>query len=231
MDRLGWDASAGESQRVGTLRATIIDILGVAGDESVCEEAYNRFCEYAANPEASSVPGDLQRIMFGNALHHDEAEVYPMLKKIYENSNFPEEQRNCLSVLGSVKEISKHKEMLEYTLFSGEVRLQDIAFSLSSLSSTTDEGGQACWDLLKTRIGEIHGKFGVGPMWGPICGLACRGLRTEAEADEVEAFFSNPAHPPGSAKRRLTQALEAVRTRATRLERDRDAVSMFLKAY
>lgn len=228
MDRLGWEASARESQRVGTLRATIISILGIAG---VCEEAYKHFCVYATNPEASNVTGDLQRIMFRNALRHNEEEVYPMLKSTYERSNFPEEQRNCLSVLGAVKDTKRHKEMLEYTLFSGNIRLQDIAFSLNSLSSTTDEGGKACWDLLKSRIGEIHGQYGTGPMWGAICGLACRGLRTQEEADEVEEFFLDPSHPPGSAKRRLTQALEAVRTRATRLERDRDAVKVFLEAY
>jgi len=230
MERLGWDAVDGESQRIGTLRATIISMLGVAGDESVCEEAYTRFCEYASDPEGSNVPGDLQRIMFRTALRHNEEEVYPMLKRIYENSSFPEEQRNCLSVLGCVKDMKRHKEMIEYTLFSGKVRLQDIAFSLSSLSSTTDEGGRACWDLLNDRIGEIHGQFGVGPMWGAVCGLACRGLRTLEEADEVEAFFMDPAHPPGSAKRRLTQALEGVRTKAARLERDRAAVAAFLES-
>lgn len=231
MARLGWEASPGESQRIGTLRATIINVLGMAGDESVCEQAYERFCQYASNPESTNVPGDLQRIMFRNALRYKEDEVYPVLRQIYENSSFPEEQRNCLSVMGCVKDAKLHKEMLEYTLFSGSVRLQDIAFSLNSLSSTSDEGGRACWDLLKGRIGEMHSRLGTGPMWGAVCGLSCRGLKTNEEADEVETFFLNPAHPPGSAKRRLTQALEAVRTKAARLERDRAAVIAFLEAY
>lgn len=231
MERLGWDASPEESQRIGTLRASIISILGMAGDESVCAESYNRFCEYASNPEGSSVPGDLQRVMFRNALRFKEQEVFPMLKTIYENSSFPEEQRNSLSALGCVKDMTLHKDMLEYTLFSGKVRLQDIAFSLNSLSSTTDEGGKACWDLLQSRIDEMHSKYAVGPMWGAVCGLSCRGLKSLSEADEVEVFFQNPAHPPGSAKRRLTQALEAVRTRAARLERDRMAVAAFLEGY
>jgi hypothetical protein len=66
-------------------------------------------------------------------------------------------------------------------------------------------------------------------MWASLVGLSCRGLRTMEEADEVEAFFN--VHPPGSAKRRLSQALESVRTRSTRLERDRKVVAEFLKAY
>jgi aminopeptidase N len=231
MEILGWDAAPGESQRMGTLRGTIINMLGMAGDASVCEEAYRRFCEFESNPESSSVPGDLHHIMFRNALRLNEEEVYPMLKCIYEKSSFPEEQRNCLSVMGCVKDPKRHREMLEYTLFSGSVRVQDIGFSLNSLSSTTDEGGRACWQFFKAEIDKIYSKFGVGPMWGASVGLTCRGLRTLEEAEDIENFYTNPAYPPGSAKRRLTQALEAVRTSATRLERDRNAVSEFLEGF
>lgn len=231
MARLGWDTAPEESQRIGTLRASVINMLGMAGDQTVCREAYNRFCEHASNPEGSNVPGDLQHIMFRNALRFNEAEVYPKLKEIYENSTFPEEQRNSLSVMGCVKDMKRHKEMLEYTLFSDKVRLQDIAFSLNSLSSTSDEGGRACWEFLNSRMDLIYAQYGAGPMWSAVVGLMCHGLRTLEEAAEVEAFFTNPAHPPGSAKRRLAQAVEAIRTRATRLDRDRAAISAFLEGY
>lgn len=231
MARLGWDALADESQRLGTLRASIISMLGTAGDESVCEEAYSRFCEYANDPEGSNVPGDLQRIMFRNALRFNEAQVYSKLKDIYENSTFPEEERNCLSVMGCVKDMKRHNEMLEYTFFSEKVRLQDIAFSLNSLSSTSDEGGRACWEFLKGHIDSISAQYGAGPMWAAVIGLTCHGLRTLDEAEEVEAFFSNPVYPPGSAKRRLAQALEAIKTRAVRLDRDRAPISTFLESY
>jgi hypothetical protein len=76
----------------------------------------------------------------------------------------------------------------------------------------------------------MQSKFGNGPMWPSLIGLSCRGLRTSADADTVEAFFNVPSHPIGSAKKRLEQALEAVRTRAARLERDREVVGEFLAA-
>ena len=46
------------------------------------------------------------------------------------------------------------------------------------------------------------------------------------EADEVEAFFEGRA---GSATRRLSQALEIVRTRAQRRERDCVSLQNFLE--
>lgn len=69
-------------------------------------------------------------------------------------------------------------------------------------------------------------------MWGAcridISSTSCHVLE---EAEEIENFFTNPTYPPRSAKRRLTQALEAVRTSTTRLERDRKAVSHFLEGF
>ena len=221
---LGWDAQDGESQRTGTLRASVINMMGKAGDVGVRAEAFRRFSEYAKG--GVGIPGDLQGVVFRLALRHDEAQVFPSLKRIYEESTFPEEQRNCLTAMGSVQDMTRHAEMLEYALFSGKVRLQDVAFPLGSLSSASEEGGRACWEAFISQHERMRFKFAGGPMWGACVGLSCRGLRTLEEADGVTAFFS--ANPPGSAKRRLIQGLEAIRTRATRLARDVEQVAAFL---
>ena len=221
--RLGWDAKEDDGARTGTLRGTIVSMMSAAGDNSVRHEGFRRFCAYEQH--GVEIPGDLQLIIFKLAMCHDEAHTLAALKSIYEKTTFPEEQRNCLDVLGSVKDMSRHADMLNYALFSGKVRLQDIAFPLNSLSSTTDEGGRACWTFFQVHYSEIKSKFASGPMWGPIVGLTCRGLRTLEGANEVESFFQE--NPPGSATRRLSQALEAVRTKAARLERDREAVANY----
>ena len=57
---------------------------------------------------------------------------------------------------------------------------------------------------------------------------ATRGLQTLEEANEAERFFANPEHPAGAGQRRVAQALEAVRTNAVRLDRDRNSVASFL---
>ncbi|KAI2509760.1 metalloaminopeptidase [Fragilaria crotonensis] len=224
-DILGWDAKDGESQRTGTLRASVISMMGRAGDESICAEAHRRFCDYVTH--GIGIPGDLQGIVFRLALRYDEAQVYPSLRNLYEASTFPEEQRNCLSAMGSVQDRGRHLEMLEYTLFSGKVRLQDIAFPLGALSSASDDGGRACWDFFSTHYNRfLSAGFAGGPMWGACVGFSCRGLKTLDEANQVEAYFVT--NPPGSARTRLIQGLEAIRTRAIRLARDEAAVAAFL---
>lgn len=174
-----------------------------------------------------TVPGDLQKVIFKLALEYDEATVCDTLRAIYENNDgSPEEKRNCLLTIGAVVDPARHAEMLDYVLFSGKVRLQDIAFPLGALATTSDERGKAAWAYLRDNFASLRAKYGDGPMWGSIVGLSCRGLTQTWEADEVENFFEGWA---GSATRRLSQALEIVRTRAQRRERDRETLRNFLE--
>jgi aminopeptidase N len=222
MAKLGWDESPNESPRTGTLRGSIINMMIAAGDTSVCQEGFSRFSQL----DTTEVTGDLRSCMFRAALRHDEATVFAALQQMYEKSSFPEEQRTCLSVMGSVRDPVRHTEMLDYVLFSGKVLPQDIVFPLSSLCGTTDEGGQACWNYLVANYDKLQDRFMTGPMWAPVVGLCCRGLRNLQDAKVAEQFFNHRS--PGSAKRILSQALEAVQLCVTRLERDRDTVQAFL---
>jgi hypothetical protein len=117
--------------------------------------------------------------------------------------------------------------MLDYVLMSGKVRLQDIAFPLVSLSSSSDEAGRASWDYFRQNFTILQVKYKSGPMWASIVGLSCRGLLTAAGANEVEDFFAAQGGA-GSATRRLSQALEVIRTRAKRRDRDREALRAYL---
>lgn len=121
MKILGWDPLPNESQRTGTLRGTVINILRTAGDKDVIVEAFSRFKRFIADPEQYPIPGDLRSIVFKAALRYDEKFVYDKMREIFEKSMFPEEQRACLSVMGSVLDMGRHKEAIDYVLFSGKV--------------------------------------------------------------------------------------------------------------
>eukprot|EP00522_Entomoneis_paludosa_P006398 CAMPEP_0172452440 /NCGR_PEP_ID=MMETSP1065-20121228/10097_1 /TAXON_ID=265537 /ORGANISM="Amphiprora paludosa, Strain CCMP125" /LENGTH=680 /DNA_ID=CAMNT_0013204495 /DNA_START=144 /DNA_END=2186 /DNA_ORIENTATION=+ len=228
LSKLGWEPqSPNESARIGTLRATIIRMLCIADDKDVLNTCFEKFKAFESDPETGSIPGDLQQVVFRGALQHDEGYVYHALKSMYENrSTFPEEQRNILSVMGAVKDERLHLEGLEYILFSGKVRLQDVAFPLRALATSSDRGGRATWDFVCRNFDRLRAQIGSGPVWSPCIGLSCRGLTTLKEATEVEAFFADKFL--GSAKRRLEQSLEVVRTNAARRVRDRDTLSEYL---
>jgi aminopeptidase 2 len=232
MIALGWEEDPEESPRTATLRSTVLRMLGIAEDDDVINESYRRFKAYMEHPdETTNMSGDLRQVIFRNSLRKNEEEVYITLKMHYERSTFPEEQRNCLTAMSCVRDMDRHRDMLEYVLFSGQVRDQDIAFPLNALVTSSDEGGRACWNTLKNDFEKLQSEFsGGGPVWGTMIGLMCRGLRTSEEADEVEAFFSDPDHSPSSGRMRLSQALEVVRVKAKRLERNKDQIAEFLLA-
>jgi aminopeptidase N len=222
MDKLGWESKEGEPQRTGTLRGTIIRMMGLAGDEAVIKESYDRFMAFKQSPDSSPIDGDLRGPIFRCALRHDEATVAVALKQLYETSSFPEEQRTCLSVLGCVKDEKLHAEMLRYTLFSGNVRVQDISFPLASLATSSDSGGVATWEFFVANFARLYADLASGPMWPALVGFSVRGIVTPELADEADAFFKE--HGAGSGDRRLSQAMEIVRTNIRRRECDRDVV-------
>ena len=122
---LGWEASPTESARTGTLRGTILSMMGVAKDPAVLQEGYRRFMDLTkASSLEGQVSGDIQGVLFRLALRHDEATVFRALQKIYEeqDSLSPETQRDCLVVMGCVQDSKLHVEMLDYIFFSGKVR-------------------------------------------------------------------------------------------------------------
>jgi len=227
MQILGWDTKEGETARTGTLRSTVISMLGIARDPDVLKISFDRFMAYKKDPD--SIPGDLRLSVFRCAMRHDEATAFDGLKEIYEGSSFPEEQRNCLTVMGCVTDSDRHAAMFDYVFNSGKVRLQDIAMPLGSLAGTTDAGGRAAWSYFCENYSDLHARLGSGPVWSACVALSCRGLTTLEEADQVDEFFSS--RDPGSATRRLSQALEVVRTKAIRRERDQVAMAEYFAAH
>lgn len=231
MKLLGWEASENETPRTGTLRAKVISMLGIASDEVVLKESFERFMAFKGDPNQHHIPGDLRATVFRCALRHDEATVSDALKQIYEASTFPEEQRDCLTAIGCVKDEKRHADMLQYTLLSGKIRLQDQMFPLSSLSGITDEGGRATWNYFKDNYTQLHEKLGSGPMWATCVALSVRGLSTAEDLADVENFFNEPSHAIGSAQQRLAKAMEIVQVQMDRRERDRKSLAEFLDSY
>ena len=159
MDKIGWDKSRTDDEDTGTLRATIINMMGLAGDTGVLEEALRRFKAFVEDPNLNLVTADVRTAVFRTALRADESLVSADLKRIFETSDDQGVQRSCLSVLGRVKDSKRHAEMLDYVLFSGKVRYQDMAFVLNGLAQTTSEGGRRCWDNFVADFDRLAGKF------------------------------------------------------------------------
>ena len=187
-----------------------------------------RFRSFALDPIAHPISGDLRSIIFKLSLDLSEDEVFSKLKSIYESSDFPEIQRDCLISMGRCKKLDNHAQMIEYTLFSGKVRLQDASFPFVTLASTSDEGGRACWKYFKNNYTKLESLYKNSPFWSSLVVFSCRGLKTLEEVKEITSFWNDPSHDAASGKRRLKQTLEVITTNAARLSRDASSVQDYL---
>jgi hypothetical protein len=120
------------------MRGTVISMMAISGDKEVMKEAYDRFMKYKEQQEANPLGGDLRPVIFKLALHFDEAAVLPALKEIFERSTFPEEQRDCLGVMGKVEDPLRHFCMVR--LFS----LRMVSLPLRSVCKMSRSPSTLC---------------------------------------------------------------------------------------
>jgi hypothetical protein len=98
------------------------------------------------------------------------------------------------------------------------VRSQDAVFLVGSVASNPGPLGAAtAWAFLRAHWATLHARYGgANFLWASMVGACVGHLDSKAAADEVTAWFADPAHPAGSAERKVAQSLEAVRSRVWR---------------
>lgn len=206
-------------------------MLKAVSDLDVLEQAFNWFVAFESGKD--DIVTGWRPFVFSAAVRFSETSpgdpaadfVFNALKRLFEATTNSNGKIEYLCAMGQTQNITRHKEVLDYILLSGKVRYTNIEEPLGKLSSTTHEGARSCWDYFVKNYSKLYAKYSEGPVWAALVEESCCGLQTLEEADAVAAFFE--LNPPGSAKQRLTQAIERIRLGAHRLERDRVAVAAY----
>jgi aminopeptidase N len=214
---LGWDAKEGEDAIIGSFRSAVIGVMGGAGDEATLDEAHRRFTAYCEGGPA--VAADLRKVCYKLALKRGGLKVANQLFKLYSEATFPEEQTNLLSTIGGIDDFER---VVEFVLFSGEVRLQDIIPPLASIGSA-----DLCWSYFTREFSKLERTFSTGKMWGSLVFLFTRGGEGDDRIAEISDFFKT--NSCGAAKRRVDQSLDSILVRTERLKRDRKVMEEWLK--
>ena len=219
---LGWEEKDGESESAGSMRAAVLAAMATSGDKGIGSHALKLFNDYY-DDRSKTISADLRKIVYKLAIKEDERNVAKKMIELYGETAFPEEQRNLMMTVGCVKEPAMHSEVLDWVLYSGAVRLQDIPFPLMNLGSSNEAGANACFARLKKEFSQFKARF-KGPVWTNSVALMCRGVR---DAEEVEAFMKEHDCDLGNAKRKLQQAIEGIRLKSDRLKRDKESLKSF----
>jgi len=143
-----------------------------------------------------------------------------MIWTLYQQTEFSEEKRRCLHALGKSKEPALLGRLLEFCL-TKEVRSQDIAFPIGSVSSNP-KGRRVTWDFFVSNwnfFDENFNKGGQNFVVGSVVGSVASVFSREEDAQMISDFFRS--NPMPSAESTLRQSLETVRVNAARIQRDR----------
>eukprot|EP00301_Raphidiophrys_heterophryoidea_P022193 c6411_g1_i1.p1 GENE.c6411_g1_i1~~c6411_g1_i1.p1 ORF type:complete len:868 (-),score=216.56 c6411_g1_i1:110-2713(-) len=221
--RLGWKRVQDESDDKVLWRSAVLSVLRRAAHPPTMQTAATLYRQSVADPVAHRLDADLMLQIFLVAAVTEGEKAWDQFLHLVRTSTQPGEKRNAMVALGRVPGMEQRTIEL---LFS-EIRSQDVPAVVSGLCGSK-AGRDLMWNTLQTRFSEIFELFSsTNFVWFNFIGVLVESFSSNDDAARIEAFFADPAHPPGSATRKLKQGLEAVRATDARLSRD----SAVLKAW
>jgi aminopeptidase N len=113
-DRLGWQATAGESNDRVLLRARLIRVLGDLGDEAIIAEAKHRFAAFLADPE--SLPPSLREPVTHLVGRTADRAMYDTLLGLARKTTNTDERSRYYSALASSSDPALARDTLGLSL-------------------------------------------------------------------------------------------------------------------
>jgi aminopeptidase N/puromycin-sensitive aminopeptidase len=202
--QLGWEARRADSDEEKIMRASLLSIMGNAGDKGAVSAARKIAQQYLSAPD--SVEGTLVGPALAVAARNGDAALYNQLASSLASAKSTEHYNNALFALAAFSQ----PDLLHRTLDlidQGKVRRQLYPALFSSLLGNpasrafTWEYLKAHWTDLAEKVSSFGGGGAVSAL-GNVCDAQMR--------DDVQQFFST--HRPTGAERTLRQSLERINT-------------------
>jgi puromycin-sensitive aminopeptidase len=210
--RLGWEPGASDSERTGTLRATLLQSLGTVGaDPDVRAEAARRHTAYLEDRTALSA--DLVDAVVAVVANAGGEGEYTQLLDRFRHPSTPQEEVRYLTSLARFQVVPLLRRTLDLCL-SGEVRTQNAPYTIGSVL-TNRVGGKLAFEFLRDHWDEVHERFPDNSIPRMLEGIA---VQASAElASEVHSFL---ADHPVKAQLLVKQILERLDVNVALAERE-----------
>lgn len=199
---LGWKSRSSDTDEQKALRATLLEVLGGAGDSGAVAAAREVVNEYLANPD--SVDATLVGSAFTVAAQNGDQAFYNRCMEGLNAGKSNEEYYRYLYALAEFRQ----PELLQRTIQlieDGKLRQQDYPRMFGALLSNPNARDLAWrylkehWDNLSQKVTSFGGAGAVSAL-GNSCSAEMR--------DDVSQFFSS--HPAPGAQRAVRQSLERI---------------------
>ena len=201
-EEIGWVSSANDDDDRKALRASLLGILGSAGDRDAIAAAQKITQSYIKDP--GSVEGTIIGPALTVAAENGDAALYEQFTQAMGSAHSTEDYYHFLFALTSFRQ----SELAQRTLSlidQGKIRQQDYVRLFPALLAESP-GREIAWDYLKAHWDSLAEKvttFGGG---GAVSALG--GFCSIEKRDEIRQFFAT--HRAPGAERALQQSLERI---------------------
>ncbi|HVM08974.1 MAG TPA: M1 family metallopeptidase [Acidimicrobiales bacterium] len=217
-DRVGWRATAGEGEKVPTLRAQLLTTLGTVGaDEEIRAEAkrlHAAFLEDRTAVDPDVVPALISIV----AETGGEGEYAAALDRV-RNGATPQEVVRYLHALA----MFPHEALVRRTLdlaVSDEVRTQDAPYLVNQALGNSHQNGLV-WEWVKQHWDELMGRYPDNSHARMLENVAA--LHAPETAADVRSFLE--AHPIKAGQKTVEQTLERLDVNVAFRQREADRIA------
>ncbi len=222
VERAGWDARPGEGHLDALLRSTVLSQAGSYEDTEVLSQARDRFARFLTDP--GNVHPDIRGAVFSLAGQTGDRTTYDQLWKLEKEATLQEEKMRLLMAVTRFSDQELLLETLKRALTS-DVRSQDAIFVVTGVGANR-QGRDLAWEFVKDNWPEFDRRYGSGGFGLMRLVSICGNFASSGKLADVETFFAE--HPTPAAERTIRQALERIRLNIKWLERNREAVGVWL---
>jgi puromycin-sensitive aminopeptidase len=231
LNKVGWDKSPQDSHADSLLRAKIISTVGCKfHDADTTAEAVKRFVSYftavTSKNEAGEVilAADLRAAAYYMAVKSGGLLGYEAVLTLLKYTEMHEEIVRLIDSLAAASEPLLIIRTCHYAL-SGEVRKQDAPTLIQAIGNNSHQSLAILWDFLQDNWAVVVKLFGSSFGMSRIVDTLGN-FSDLARAEEVEKFFAVNKAPGG--ERAVKQAIESIKSNATWLNRDKQAIDKWL---
>ncbi|KAL3824477.1 hypothetical protein ACJIZ3_020506 [Penstemon smallii] len=210
-EKLGWEATPGESQSNALMREEVLMALANFGHPQTTEEAIKRFRAFINDENTSLLPVDTRKAAYVAVMRNTstaDRSGLQLLQKLYREVDAVQEKTRILRCIASCPDPTIVAEVLDYML-SDEVRHQDAIYVLHGISW---EARATAWTWFKVNWDLILKKWGAEMLFAHFVRDIITPFCCDEMANEVEVFFAS--HPLPSIELNLKQSVELVRIKA-----------------
>ena len=155
-ERLGWTATADETADITDLRRTLISDLGKWNDAAVVAEAKHRFDLFLT--DRSSLPPDLQSVVFALVAQNADAPTFAQLHKLAKESSDETERQRLYASLAAVRDPELASAVAQIAL-SDEIPPQSASMRLRLVFALAERFPKLSWDTFSAHQKQLMEPF------------------------------------------------------------------------